>query len=298
MTKKRVAVYCRVSTESELQEGSFETQQVYYRDYIRQCPDWELVEVFGDKGKTGRNTNRPGFQAMMQACEEGQVDMILTKSISRFARNVGDCVATVRKLKAMGIAIYFEKEALSTMDMQGELLLSILASLAEEESNSISQNLTWANEHHNAEGKPTFRPSYGYTKKKKDWQWHVNETEARRVRRAFNMVMAGHTYREIINELDTMEAQECTGETWSYRRVKYMLANVNYTGMCLTNKNIAIGRGKLSVNKGQKPQYLIEGHHEPIVSQETFDTVQRLMQSRTHAVIAGGEEYTNGRAIQ
>lgn len=145
----------------ELQEGSFELQMKYYRELVASRPDMELVDVYGDKGKTGRSiAARPAFRRMLADCEAGCIDLILTKSISRFARNLGECIATLRRLKELGIPVLFEKEGLNSLDAQGELMLSIFAAIAQEESNSISQNMLWANERRNAAGQPHFRPSY------------------------------------------------------------------------------------------------------------------------------------------
>lgn len=294
---RRVAVYCRVSTEQELQAGSLETQMNACRDLVLSRPGLELVAVYGDRGKTGRNTRRPAFQRMLRDCEAGQVDLILAKSLSRFARNVGDCVAVVRRLKALGVTVLFEKEGISTGDERSELLLSVLAALSEEESNSISQNLLWANEQHNACGKPFFRPSYGYCKARRDWQWHIEESQARRVRFAFREAAGGRCYAAIRRGLNAMEASEGTGETWSLRRLKYLLGNVNYTGDCLTNKTVPRGRSQGSCpNDGRRPQYLIEDHHEPLVSREVFSLVQEKL--RTGALHSRDMSHLNPRKGQ
>lgn len=205
-SKKRVAVYCRVSTEMELQEGSFEMQVRYYRELISSRPDVTLVDVYGDKGKTGRSiAARPDFQRMLADCEAGSIDMIVTKSLSRFARNMGECVGTLRRLKALGIPVIFEKENFNSMEIRGELILSIFAAIAQEESHSIGQNMLWVNEHHNAEGKPHFKVSYGYIRDRGDWRWRIDEAQARRVRLAFRMASEGHCYKDIRRELNAME---------------------------------------------------------------------------------------------
>lgn len=277
--KMRVAVYCRVSTKMELQEGSFEQQMTYYRELLSHHPQLELVDVYGDKGKTGRNTNRPGFQQMLKDCRAKRIDMILTKSVSRFARNVADCVETVRELQALDIPVIFEKEGINTMEKQGEFLLSMMAAIAQEESNSISQNILWANNEHNASGKPHFRPSYGYAKARRKWEWHIVEGEAKRVRVAFFQASAGRKYEEIRTALNQIEEEEQTGMIWSMKRLKYLLSNVNYTGDCLTNKFVRQGKGRgQKQNRGTQTQYYILGHHEPLVSREMFEQVQANME--------------------
>ena len=210
--RKRVAVYCRVSTEMELQEGSFELQMKYYRELVASRPDMELVDIYGDKGKTGRSiAARPAFQRMLADCEAGCIDLILTKSISRFARNLGECIAALRRLKELGIPVLFEKEGLNSLDAQGELMLSIFAAIAQEESNSISQNMLWANERRNAAGQPHFRPSYGYTKARGEWEWHIDEAQARRVRLAFQLAEQEVSYCDIRQALNAMEREEKRG---------------------------------------------------------------------------------------
>ncbi len=280
---RRVAVYCRVSTEQELQEGSFELQMSYYRELVMKRPDMILVDVYGDRGKSGRNMRRPDFQRMLKDCEAGLVDMVIAKSISRFARNVIDCVATIRRLKELGIEVFFEREGIHTMDGQSELLLNVMASLAQEESNSISRNILWANEQHNSSGKPMFKPSYGYTKARRDWQWHVQEQEAKRVRCAFEKAAAGMCYKSICETLNAMEREEQTGIVWKQHRLRYLLSNVSYIGDCVTGKTVTQGNGKKTrVNDGsdaRHPKYWIEEHHEPLVSRETFDAVQEMIRS-------------------
>ncbi len=273
--QKRVAVYCRVSTELEMQEGSFEVQIAYYRELITHAPGMTLVDVYGDKGKTGRNMNRPEFQRLLADCEAGRIDLIITKSISRFARNMADCIEVARHLKELGIPILFEKEGINTMDSAGEMLLAVIAAMAQEESNSISQNCLWASEMHNADGKPHFHPSYGYAKVRRDWEWHVVEDEAKRVRLAFALAAEGKKYPEIIAALNELERSYGSEVRWTQNRVRYLLTNVSYVGDCLTNKNVALGRGRgVRPNTGERAQYLIEGHHEPLVSREIFDLVQ------------------------
>ena len=248
---RRVAVYCRVSTEMELQEGSFELQMRHYRALVEADPRMELAGLYGDRGKSGRSVAaRPEFRRMLADCEAGRVDVIFTKSISRFARNLCECIAVLRRLKALGIPVIFERENLNSMEGQGELILSVFAAMAQEESNSISQNMLWSIERHNASGKPYFRPSYGYAKARGDWEWHVVESQARRVRRAFAMAASGARYGDIRKALNEMERAEGTGLDWTHRRLHYLLTNENYTGDCLANKTTGLAGGQ-TVDKPQ-----------------------------------------------
>ncbi len=280
--RRRVAAYCRVSTELELQEGSFDKQMSYYRALIAADPGMELVDIYGDRGCTGRSVAaRPEFQRMLADCEAGRIDLILTKSISRFARNLSDCIAVLRRLRQLGVAVAFEKERLNTGDAQGELLLSIFAAMAQEESNSISQSVLWAQEQRNASGRPSFRPSYGYARAERDWAWRVDEAQARRVRQAFDMAAAGACYGDMLRALNALEQAEGTGRNWTYQKLRYLLTNPNYTGDCLTNRYIAVPGGgrRVKPNRGERAQYLIEGHHEPLVSRMQFDAVQQRIRS-------------------
>lgn len=281
-TKKRVAAYCRVSTAMELQEGSFDQQMSYYQALIQSDPTMELVGVYGDKGRSGRSVEaRPEFRRMLSDCEAGRIDLILTKSMSRFARNLGDCIATLRRLKELGVTVRFEKENLDSSQAQGELMLSIFAAMAQEESNSISQSMLWSIDRQNSSGKPCFKPSYGYVKARRDWEWHIDEAQARRVRKAFELAAGGACYSELRRALNEMERVERTGVDWTHRRLRYMLTNVNYTGDCLTNRYVAAhcGGRRVRENDGARPQYYIKDHHEPLVSREVFDAVQERISS-------------------
>ena len=280
MDRKRTAAYCRVSTASDMQDGSFETQVEYYRARITEDPQLELVEVYGDHGKSGTEMRkRPEFMRMLKDCEDGKIDLILTKSVSRFARNMKDCVETVRKLRALGVTVHFEKEGFHTGDLQCELILSIMATIAEQESISLSQNVKWSREHCNRKGNYIEKQPYGYDKQMPDHIWTVNENEARRVRLAFWMACNGYKYKNIMDELNRIEEAEGTGKVWYNTPVSYMLSNISYTGDIITNKGCSIvtPEGKKTVkNDGIVDQYYIEGHHEPLVSHAVFDIVQEL----------------------
>ncbi len=279
----RVAAYCRVSTEQEIQEGSFELQQAYFRRKINENPDMVLVGVYGDKGKSGRSTHgRNGLQKLLRDCEDGKIDRILVKSISRFARNLTDCLAICRRLRELNIPVIFEKEGVNSMDSTGELLLSIMAAVAQEESFSISENLRWSMERSNAKGEPFFLASYGYRKEPDSHKWRIDESAARRVRTAFQMAWNGSCYREILEALNQMEEEESTGETWTMRRLTYLLKNVSYIGDCVTNKRFTVytDKRRLLTNKGQRDQFYISNHHEPLVSREVFEQVQARMRAR------------------
>lgn len=277
MTKKRVAAYCRVSTAMEEQEGSYETQVSYYREMITSNPEYRLVDVYGDQGVSGRTVKRrPEFQRMIKDCEAGKIDLILSKSISRFARNLPDCISIIRHLSALGVGVYFERESLDTMSPNMELLLNCLAAIAEEESTSIGQNLRWANEKRNEAGKPSRTASYGY-RKDENKDWVVVPDEARRVILAFSMANRGESYPAIRAALSALEEEEATGKEWKQSSLYYMLRNEVYCGDILTNKNYTVvGIGERR-NTGVRQQFYIEGHHTPLIPKAVFERVNELM---------------------
>ena len=205
--KLRVAAYCRVSTDLEEQEGSFETQVRHYREKIGKDPDMELVGIYGDKGKSGlRASRRPELQRLLRDCKAGKIDLILTKSISRFARSMADCVELIRRLREWRVTVFFEREGLRTDDRKIDLIISILAAMAQEESHSISQNMIRCHEQHASEGRPCGKVAYGYVRAE-DGSWTVNPAQAQRVQTAFRMAAEGRSYPEILTALNSIERQ-------------------------------------------------------------------------------------------
>lgn len=254
----RTAAYCRVSTELEKQEGSYDMQMNHYREKILSNPDMELVGLYGDKGKSGRKAaNRRGFMQLLADCENGKIDLILTKSISRFARSMADCVELIQKLRSWGVTVYFEKENLRTDQMKGELLLNILAALAQEESNSISQNVTRSHEQYASEGRPFGRVTYGYICAG-NGTWQKTPAEAHRVRTAFRMAAEGRSYPEILAALNNIERQENTKVTWRQRRLRNLLRNVAYQGDYYSHGTVCLTPGHQVVNRGYRDRYYIE----------------------------------------
>lgn len=288
--KKRTCAYCRVSTASDTQDGSFEVQCEYYERLISSNPEMEFVGVYGDHGKSGRKMyNRTELNRMIKDCEDGKIDLILTKSISRFARNMADCVETVRHLKELGVRVLFEKENLDTDTMTGELILGILATIAQEESISLSQNQAWSRMKHLERGETWSPPRYGYTSDGKNHGWVIVPNQAEVVRMAFYMAATCHTYAEIRDEMNRMEREEGSEKVWTKPTVALLLRSENYVGDFLSNKECTIidsnGKEKRVKNKGFVDQILIEGHHPAIVSHELFDIVQELIK---HGTIGGG----------
>ncbi|MDO5136122.1 MAG: recombinase family protein [Eubacteriales bacterium] len=282
----RAAAYCRVSTSMEAQEDSYAFQKKVYEQKIRQYPGYVLAGIYGDYGISGGNTKkRKGFQRLLKDCRSGKIDVVITKSISRFARNLSDSLNTIRELKQLGIPVIFEKEGLNTLDESSEILLSILSAIAQEELNSLSQNVKWSLNQSCASGNPSFRTCYGYRKKKEKnrFLWEIHPGEAKRVRTAFQMAEEGKKYWEICEALQAMEDSDGTSIQWCYAKVSKLLRHEAYMGDLLTGKHVTLDylNKKEVKNKGQADQYYLEDHHPPIVTRQQFAAVQKNIRERT-----------------
>ena len=275
--KLRVAAYCRVSTDNDEQLESLETQIRHYESAIRANPEWEFIDVYYDEGITGtKKERRPGLLRMIADCEGKKIDLILTKSISRFARNTTDCLELVRKLLGLGIFIHFEKENIHTGSMESELMLSILSGLAEGESVSISDNNKWAVNRKFQDG--TFKiscPPYGYDAV--DGQLIMNETEAGIVRFIFAEVLSGKGAYTIAKELNRREALPRKGGRWSEATVRGMIRNEAYTGDVVMQKTFTDASFNRHMNHGERDQYLIGNNHKAIISRGDFDAAQAIV---------------------
>ena len=278
----RVADYCRVSTLMEEQELSYESQCAYYENLIESRENMELVGIYGDQGFSGLHAEkRPEFQRLIADCTDGKVDLVMVKSISRFSRNTIDCQKYLKLLKEHGVTVYFEKEGLYSNDPQCELILKLLAAAAQEDSNSISQTIKWANEKNCESGYPTRTCCYGYVKAKRHTGekhiWVIDEEKAKRIRLMFELADKGQNAREIAKSLREYEEEHGVTARWTASNVRSRLQNEAYKGDLLTGKTYSpdILSGKRMKNNGQSPQYYIEEHHEPIVSPALFDRVQR-----------------------
>lgn len=283
--KRRVAGYARVSTDSEEQKTSYAAQVDYYTTYIQSREDWEFVDVYTDEGISGTNTKRrEGFNRMIEDALAGKIDFIVTKSVSRFARNTVDTLSTVRQLKEKGIGVYFEKENIDTLDSKGELLITIMSSLAQEESRSISENITWGQRKRFADGKISlpYKSFLGYEKGENEIP-RIVEEEAVIVRKIYALFMSGKTPGGIAQQL-TEEGIPTPkgGSVWSPTTVKSILTNEKYKGSAILQKEFTVDflSKKKKVNEGEVPQYYIEHSHEPIIDPREFDMVQAEMKRR------------------
>ena len=283
--KLRVAAYCRVSTEQEEQQSSYAAQIAYYTDKISQNKDWELAGIFADEGITGTSTKkRDEFLKLMALCEKGKIDMVLTKSVSRFSRNTLDAITYIRKLKAKGIPIIFEKEGINTMQMASEMALCFLSGFAQAESESISRNVTWGKRQSFKNGNVPFQYKrlLGY-EKGEDGQPKVVPEEAEMVKRIFRSYYAGASISKIKKSLEADGIPSPTGkEKWSPGVLQYMLRNERYIGDALLQKTYVVDciTKETRKNNGEIPQYYVTGNHEPIISRDLFNLVQEEIARR------------------
>lgn len=285
-TRRRVAAYARVSTDYEEQQSSYEAQIDYYTNYIKGRVDWEFVKVYADEGITGTSTkHREGFRSMVADALNGQIDLIVTKSVSRFARNTVDSLTTIRKLKEHKVECYFEKENIWTFDGKGELLLTIMSSLAQEESRSISENCTWGQRKRFADGKVSvpFKRFLGYDRGE-DGNLVINREQAVIVCRIYGLFLQGRSPYAIAKLLTKEKIPSPGGrETWTQGTVKSILTNEKYKGDALLQKVYTVDflTKKKKVNKGEVPQYYVENNHQAIISPDVFEAVQKRMAHRT-----------------
>ena len=279
--KKRVAAYARVSMDTERLENSLSAQISYYSALIQKNPCWEYAGVFADNGISGTSTDRTEFQRLMAECEAGHIDIILTKSISRFARNTLDTLTAVRRLRELGIEVQFEKEHIHTLSDKGELLLTLLASFAQEESRSISENVKWGIRKRMKQGIPNGRfRILGYR-----WQEDklvIVPEEATIVRRIYQDFLDGKSRLETERALNAEGIRTLNGCCFQDSSIKTILTNITYTGNLLLQKEYITDpiNGKRRKNHGELPQYYVEDTHEAIIDQATFDYVQQEMARR------------------
>lgn len=284
--KRRVAGYARVSTDHDEQFTSYEAQIDYYTNYINSRDDWEFVSVYTDEGISGTGIKkRIGFQTMIDDALAGKIDLIVTKSVSRFARNTVDSLTTIRKLKENGIECYFEKENIWTFDGKGELLITIMSSLAQEESRSISENCTWGQRKRFSDGKVSVAYSrfLGYDKGP-DGRMIINPAEAETVKKIFRLFLEGMTPYGISRRLESDgDLSPSHKPKWNATTVKRILSNEKYKGDALLQKTYTVDylTKKTKINEGEIPQYYVEGDHEAIIDPAVFDRVQIELEKRS-----------------
>ena len=288
--KLRVAAYCRVSTELEQQQSSYDIQIEYYTRHIMQNPNWIFAGVFADDGRSATNTfRRDDFNQLMDQCMKGKVDMVITKSISRFARNTVDCISWVRKLKEKNVAVYFEKENLNTLDDSTEMILTILSSQAQEESRAISTNVKWGYARKFEKGESTRQRSYGF-RKAPTGEMCIVEEEAAVIRNMARWFLDGDSLERIKHRLEEAGLETTTGKkTWSTGTIYNILINEKIMGDVLLQKTFTsdyLTKRRVK-NSGQQKQYYVKNHHEAIIPKTVYYKIQEEIARRSSLKKAG-----------
>lgn len=283
--KRKVAAYARVSTDQDYQETSFREQVNFYTKYIKGNADWVYAGMYTDKGISGlQKNNRTGFNRMINDATHGKIDLILTKSVSRFARNTLDSISTIRKLRDNNVVVYFEKENIWTDDSKCELLLTIMSSLAQEESRSISTNVQWGyqKKFKCGEGVISYKNTLGFDKDD-DGNYIIINEEAKIIRKIFDLYIKSYSYKEISDYLKNNKINSPKGNTdWSKATIRSIISNEKYCGDALLQKTFTPDyiKKKCVINNGEVPQYYITDHHKGIVSKETFALTYRERERR------------------
>ncbi len=278
--RKRVAAYARVSSGKDAMLHSLSAQISYYNDLIGNRGDWELAGIYADEALTGTKEDRPEFQKMLTDCRNGKIDMVITKSLTRFARNTVTLLATVRELKLLEVDVYFEKENIHTLSSDGELMLTLLASFAQEESRSASENQKWRIQKMFEEGRPNTARMLGY--RLVDGTLQIVPEEAAIVKMIFSDYLSGMGRNVIVKKLNRMGVPTMYGGLWRESTLYCILTNEKYTGNMLLQKTYILDHisKKTIVNHGERDMYYVENSHEAIIDKETFDRVQQELSRR------------------
>lgn len=281
---QRVAAYARVSSGKDAAIHSVSAQVSYYNEYISNHPGWQFAGVYADSGISGTRADRPQFKRMIADAKAGKIDMIITKSITRFARNTVVLLETIRELKSLGIDVFFEKENMHSMSLEGELMLTLLATYAEEEARSASDNQNWRIQKMHKQGKTTSGTILGY--KLVDGRFVIKPDEAETVRKIFELYLSGMGFVAIANRLNKEGITTRAGHAWSENEVQIVLTNEKYMGDMMLQKTYRKDfRDKRKyINNGEKTRYYVENSHEAIISKEDFKAVQEEMERRRNKI--------------
>ena len=284
--QKRVAAYCRVSTQQEEQINSYEVQTRYYTEKINAEPKWKLVRIFADKGISGTSTkHRDEFNKMIRMCKRGRIDMIITKSISRFARNTVDCLKYIRLLKDINVDVFFEEQGIHSIEKGSEFYITVYGSIAQSESENISANVRWGKEQAAREGKVSFQYKnfLGY-RKGADGNPEIVPEEAETVRYIYRRFLAGDSYQTIMEDLQNKNILTPSGKTtWRYGTLHSILTNERYMGDAVINKTYTVDciSKKTKRNNGERAKYYVENNHPAIIDRVTFGRVQEEVARRS-----------------
>ena len=297
MTRKRVAAYCRVSTAKDSQLYSLENQMKSFQARILLHPDWDLVGIYADEDKSGTSLKgRVQFQQMMEDCKSGMIDYIITKSVSRFARNTVDTLTTVRELQSIGVQVFFEKESIDTANSLSEMVLSIMASFAQEESRSISENVKWGIRKRFEEGREVKVPLYGFYHTE-DALFQIQEDEATIVREIFERYVHGELPKDIMNDMIERGVRPPAGDCWKRLQIDRMIKNEKYVGDVILQKTYIENHlsHKQIRNKGKHPRFYVKDAHAAIVDRHIFEQAQKITEMRK--VSNGNSTYPYGEKI-
>lgn len=292
LKRLRVAAYARVSADEPDNIESLSAQVSYYSSLIQKNPSWEYAGVYSDEGITGTKMDRPGFRALLEEADKCNIDIILTKSISRFSRNTVDLLKTVRHLRDIGVSVRFDRERIDTLTESGELMLTLLSSFAEEESYSISQSVRWA-------FKKKFQAGYGidvhlYGYRYDGQEFHIKEDEAAIVRRIFSEYLAGRSPHEIADRLTKEGFKSRNNKAkFSYKAVWTILRQEKYTGASILQKRYTPDflTHEDKVNRGQVPKYFVEGVRPPIITMELFENTQKEISRRQELAFKANDRH-------
>lgn len=282
----RVAAYCRVSTEQEEQQNSYQVQIAYYTDLINRKKEWSLVGIFADEGISGTQTKkRTEFNRMIRMCKNKKIDLVITKSISRFARNTVDCLEYVRQLKNLGIGVIFEKENINTLTMTSEFMIALYGSFAQAESESISKNVSWGKEKAYREGKVQFQYQnlLGY-RKGTDGKPEIVPEEAETIKLIYKLFLDGYSMTNIKKTLESKGILTAKDKKiWNESLISSILKNEKYVGDALLQKTFTVDciTHKIVKNHGERPMYLVTDHHAPIIDRDTYNRVQQELARRS-----------------
>ena len=274
--RKKVAAYCRVSTDSDEQMESLEAQKEHYMQVISANEDWDFAGIFYDEGVSGTGTDgRDGFRHLVQECRRGHVQLVITKSISRFSRNTSDLLQTVRELSRLGVGVLFERENINTLEMEGEFMLSLLGGMAQDESSSMSENIRWSVQKRFMAGSfVVSTPPYGYRKEGKTMV--PDPATAPVAKEIFSLYLGGWGCDRIANDLNHRGIRPPRGKMWNSSTISNILGNETYVGDLRLQKTYRDDRFKAHENKGDRPQYVVRDHHEAIVSRDVFMRISQV----------------------
>lgn len=284
----RVCAYVRVSTDNEKQMHSLENQTTYYNRIITSNPEYHFCGIFSDAGISGAKENRAGFLSMLESAKNGEVDLILTKSISRFARNTELLLKTVRELKTLGVGVIFEEQNINTLTSDGELMLTVLASIAEEERKAVSGNIKWSIRKCYERGNPLLNVDklLGYDKDP-NGNLIINEEQAKVVRLIFKRYLEGVSAYNLARELNGNAIPTYYNKPWSAQRILRIISNEKYMGACLMQKSYVNEYGRQVKNHGEYDKFYVENHHPPIIDKEQWQQAQAIRDNRKQRYVYG-----------